>query len=405
MHTLTQAQELILARVGTPASESVGLDDAPGRVLAADVCAPQDLPAWDNSAMDGYALDSASCVPGVLVDVVSYLPAGVVGSAGLKPGMAARILTGAPVPAGADCVVPQEWVEVLDGRIRVATPPVAGQHIRRRGSDVRTGAVVLQQGVRIGPGEIATLASLGLGTVAVTRQPRVAILSTGDELVDVGAVPPPGAIWDANAPALRAAVLDAGARPEGLPRAADEPGVLREQLARGLEADVLVTTAGVSVGDRDLVRETLRELGAQEVFWKVAIQPGRPAAFAVAGRCLVFSLPGNPVAALLTFELLVRPALRKLAGCRVPLPQARLAVLAEDVQPRADRLTLRRVRLTDTPDGLVATTAGPQATGFISTLSAADGVAFIPSGTALLPAGTRVGVHTLRADEEFLGRQ
>jgi molybdopterin molybdotransferase len=352
--------------------------------------------------MDGYAVASTTPTHTPL-PIHAYLTAGGDTATPLPPGTAARILTGAPLPEGADCVVPQESTETQDGTVRLLTEPRPGRHVRRQGSDVHTGDLVLQAGTKLGPPEIALLAALGVATVSVVRRPQVAILSTGDELQPVGTPLTPGHIYDANAPALRAAVLAAGGVPMLLPTADDNPATLRARLEQGLTADVLITSAGVSTGDRDLVRETLRDLGATEVFWQVAIQPGRPAAFAVTPTCLVFSLPGNPVAALLTFEVLARPALRRLAGHRRPLPATRPAALAEPVTPRPDRLTLLRVRLTDGPGGLVATSAGPQQTGHLKTLATADAVALIPSGSRPLLAGAEVQVVALRDDSEFQG--
>jgi molybdopterin molybdotransferase len=352
--------------------------------------------------MDGYAVASGISADTVL-PVHGYLAAGGETLTELPPGTAARILTGAPLPAGADCVVPQESAEAGDGGVRLLIEPQPGRHVRRRGSDVRAGDLVLRAGTRIGPAEIALLAALGVATVPVVRRPRVALLSTGDELVPAGNPLTPGLVYDANGPALRAAVVDAGGLPTVLAAADDDPATLRDRLREGLTADVLVTSAGVSAGDRDLVRQALRDAGATEVFWQVAIQPGRPAAFAVTPTCLVFCLPGNPVAALLTFELLVRPALRRLAGHRRALPPTRPAVLAEPVTPRSDRLTLFRVHVADGPGGLVATGAGPQQTVNLRTLAAADGVALIPTGSAELPAGTAVRVLPLRDDSEFWG--
>ncbi len=402
MHTLTQAQELILAQAARLTAERVPLDDAMGRVLGDDVRAVADLPAWDNSAMDGYAVRCAACAPGALLPVRSYLPAGGQRVPRLEPGTAARILTGAMLPAGADCVVPQEHVDVTDDGIRLTVTPQPGQNIRRRGGDLHAGDTVLTAGTQLRPADITVLAALGLATVPVTRRPRVAILSTGDELSSPGTPLELGHVYDANTPALRAAVLDAGGAAIVLPRAEDDYQALCRRVGEGLAADVLVTSAGVSVGDRDMVRAALHDLGAAEVFWHVAIQPGHPAAFAVTDDCLVFSLPGNPVAAMLTFDVLVRPALRKMGGRRDPHPARFAAILSEDVAPRADRLTLRRVRLERQSTGqLLATSAGPQATGFISTLSAADGIALIPAGTETLPAGTTVDVQLWRDDTEF----
>ena len=403
MPAFEEARKIILDNAPVMAAEVVGLPQCRGRILAADQISPWDLPSWDNSAMDGYAARAQDCPVGALLPVRGYLPAGRAVTQPLAVGTAAKILTGAPMPAGADCVVPVELTEASGCEVRVLAQPRPGDHIRTRGSDLTAGDRVLTAGTTIGPAEIAILASLARTSVPVTRRPRVAILSTGDELLTPGEPLEPGRIFDSNGPALAAAAAAAGAEPIVLPIARDDPEALRRQLVAGLEADVLVTSAGVSAGDRDLVRETLGELGATGVFWKVDIQPGRPMAFAVTPRCRVFSLPGNPVAALLTFELLVRPALRQMMGHRRPVEPTRRAALGEPVRPRPDRLTLRRVCLGWSDDRLVATSSGPQATGFVRTLSRADGIALIPRGTETLPVGTLVDVHPLRPDSEFGG--
>lgn len=404
MLAFEDARDLVLARCQTLGSEVVGIGEARGRVLAEDVAAPFDLPAWDSSAMDGYALDAQGLERGDRLRVEGFFPAGRSDAGSVSPGMAARILTGAALPAGANCVVPFEQVDDRSGVIRLVTSPRVGDHIRRQGSDVSRGDVVLEAGAVLGHPEIAILASINRTSVAVGRRPRVAILSTGDELLTSGEPLRPGCIFDSNGPALAAATVEAGGCPSLLGIAADDPDLLRDSLREGLRADVLVTSAGVSAGDRDLVRATLTGLGVEEIFWSVAIQPGRPVAFAVADGCLVFSLPGNPVAALLTFALLVRPALRRLLGHREPVEVIRRAVLGEDVRPRPDRMTLRRVGLEWVDGRLVATGCGPQATGHLLTLARADGIALIPAGPALLPEGSPIDIHPLRPDGDFSRR-
>jgi molybdopterin molybdotransferase len=381
----------------------VSLSQCLGRVLAVDQVSASDLPRWDNSAMDGYALEAQACAEGAVTEVHGFLPAGASRVQSLVAGTAAKILTGAQLPAGADCVVPFEQVEVEGSAIRLLARPVAGDHVRRRGSDLRAGERALSAGTVLNPGEIAILASLGQASVPVVRRPRVAILSTGDELLLPGEQLEPGQIFDSNGPALTAAVQDAGGTPVVIPIARDNLADLRRHLTEGLQADILVTSAGVSTGERDLVRAALSELGAKEAFWKVAIQPGRPVAFAATERCCVFSLPGNPVAALLTFELLVRPAVRRMAGHLRPIEVTRRATLGEAVQPRPDRMTLRRVRLEYIGEQLVATSAGDQATGYLRTLARADGIALIPCGIEALPMGAEVEVHPLRQDTDFRG--
>ncbi|WP_128378728.1 gephyrin-like molybdotransferase Glp [Streptomyces cavernae] len=403
MTGLEEARETILSSVSPLGAEVVAVPDVVGRVLASDQFSPWDLPMWDNSAMDGYAVRAADCQERSVLPVRGFLPAGKPAVDALEPGQADRILTGAPLPAGADAVVPFELTEAVPDGVRLLVRPAVGDHVRKRGGDLRAGQAVLTEGRVLGPAEVAVLAATGRSTVPVVRRPRVAVLSTGDELLVPGEPLRDGRIHDSNGPALAAAALRTGVVPTVLPIARDHPDDLRRSLETGLRADVLVTSAGVSAGDRDLVREVLGDLGAKEAFWQVDIQPGRPMAFATNDTCRVFALPGNPVAALLTFEVFVRPALRRMLGHRRPVEPLLRARLEEDVRPRANRVTLRRVRLERTADGLVATSAGRQATGFVTTLARADGIAFIPRGEDVLTAGTRVDVQPLRAEADFTG--
>ena len=397
-----EARRILLERLEPLGCEVEPLRDALGRVLAADQVAPWDMPQWDNSAMDGYAVRAADCADPNGLTVAGFLPAGESAIEELGRGTAMRIMTGAPLPPGADAVVPFEDAEERAGLVFATRRPVPGDHVRRKGGDIREGETVLAAGTVIGPAEVSMLSSLSRTSVPVVRRARVAILSTGDELLEPGEPLAAGKIYNSNGPTLAAAAQRAGATPLVLPIARDDREALRTQLAEGLRADVLVTTAGVSVGDRDLVREVLRDLAVQEVFWKVDIQPGRPMAFALSGGTPVFSLPGNPVAALLTFEMFVRPALRRMMGHPRPLDVPLRARLGEAVTPRRDRVTLMRVRLERRGDEIVASSAGSQATGFLKTMVGADGVAIIPVGVEAVAAGSTVDVYALR-DECLIG--
>ncbi len=400
------ARRIILDHVAPLDPELVTLSAAAGRVLAEDVAAPWDMPQWDNSAMDGYAVrsvDIGDAATGAGLAVVGYLPAGVAASGALGAGTAIRIMTGAPLPAGADAVVAIEDVEERGGRVFPMRTPDPGDHVRRRAGDIRAGETVLVAGTLLGPSEISLLAGLGRDGVALFRRPRVAIVSTGDELIEPGEPLLPGTIYNSNGVGLAAAVRRAGAEPVVLSIARDERAALRARLEDGLRSDVLVTTAGVSVGDLDLVRDGLRELGIREVFWKVAIQPGRPTTFGVLGTRPVFALPGNPVAALLTAELFVRPALRAMMGHARPVEPPWRVLLANEVTPRNDRVTLLRVGLERRGTEIVARSAGRQATGFLRTMLGADAVAIIPTGDTTLPAGSVVNAHLLRDAGDLRG--
>jgi molybdopterin molybdotransferase len=392
------ARKIVLDHVAPLGAERVPLLDAVGRVLAEDLASPSDFPAWDNSAMDGYAVRAADAAGGAALPLSAYLPAGAPGAAPLAPGTAARILTGAPLPAGADAIVPLENADEEAGAVRARGPVAPGAHVRRRGEDLRAGEVVLRAGTPIGPAEVSWLATSSRLLVPVHRRPRVAILSTGDELVSPGEPLGPGQIHDSNGVAVAAAVRQAGGEPLLLGIARDEREPLRERLAEGLRADALVTTAGVSMGDRDLVREVLAALEVRQVFWKVDIKPGRPIAFAVRGATAIFSLPGNPVSTLLTFEQFVRPALLRMAGRRDVLRPTIRATFQDELRNRPGRVTFVRVRLERRGGALLAWSAGNQDTGILKTMLRADGIALVPADQGDLRPGTELDVQVLAAD-------
>jgi molybdopterin molybdotransferase len=401
MPSFEEARALVLEHVNVLGSELASALDAVGRVLAVDIVAPWDMPSWDNSAMDGYAVRAADCARPVALEVKGYIPAGGHSSEVVAPGTAAKIMTGAPLPPGADAVVPIEETEERDGKVLLKDPVRRGAHVRRKGEDIRAGEAILRAGTVVAPAEVSLLASSSRTSVQVVRRARVAILSTGDELVEPGEPLSPGKLYNSNALAVAAAVKQIGGEPILLGIARDDRESLRSLLEEGLRADALVTSAGVSMGDRDLVREVLEELSVRQVFWKVDIKPGRPTAFAVHGTTPVFSLPGNPVSTLLTFEQFVRPALLKMMGHRKLLRPLVGAVLQEDLARKPGRVSFVRVRLERSEGELLAWNAGNQETGILKTMLQADGIAVIPADCGSIRAGTPVHVQVLRSGFEM----
>lgn len=378
----------MLARVDPLEPIVVPVAEAVGRVLAEDADAAVDLPPFASSAMDGFALRGDD-TPGRL-PVVARIAAGAPATAALQPGESMAIATGGVVPEGADSVVPIENVAERDNEIEVRDPVVSGTHVRPRGGDVRAGDVVVDQGTRIGTAQLAALAAAGIDRVSVHRPPRVAILATGTELRRPGEPLGPGQIYDSNGVLIAAAVASAGGQVEQLPAVADDEAAHRAALERGLAADVLVTSGGVSVGPHDLVRRILGELGVDEVFWGVAVKPGKPVAFGVRGRTLVFGLPGNPVSSLVGCELFVRPALLALQGASVPGPVFREGRLATAVDRNAHRDELLRARALPSDDGVVLDPVSGQESHMIVRAAGADALVLAPRGEGILAAGERV---------------
>lgn len=334
-----QALTAICSTVTPLAPVRVPLDDGLGRVLAEDIYSARELPPADNSAMDGYAFACDSVDATRCLQEVGFLPAGGTFSQPVKVGEAVRIMTGAPIPAGCDTVIPVEDIERLDGnRIHLRKELRCGANVRYRGEELQRGEKILVAGQELGPAAIGMLASAGIVDIAVYPAPRVAILSTGDELTELGDPVQNGKIINSNAHLLAACLRRDGFVPITLGIAKDQPGELETYLRKGLEADMLITTGGVSVGDRDLVQQTLVEIGFKKVFWKVATKPGKPTLFGMIDSRPVFGLPGNPSASAVTYELFALPALRLLAGHRKPLSPTIRVKLAEPVKGGGKRL-------------------------------------------------------------------
>ena len=392
------AQQLILGRVTRLDAESVALNQAVGRILAEPFIAPWGMPMWDNSAMDGYALYWDPEQSFDTYQVEGFLAAGQ-SSEGLSVtgNRAIKIMTGAPVPEGCNTVVPVEQVESLpDNKIRLPQkPPRLGDHIRVCGEDMREGELVLAAGTMLGGAEISLLASYGQLTLRVFRRPQVAILSTGNELVEPGDTPKPGQIVNSNSLALAAAVQSLGAEPLMLGVARDEREETRKKVLKGLDADMLITSAGISVGDRDYVQEALQNVQVELLFSKLRIKPGRPTTFGLYQGKPVFSLPGNPVSSLLTFEQFVRPALLTMMGHAEPIKPCVKARLVEPLEKKPGNLQLYRVILKREGDTYTARSAGDQNTGILSTLIRANGVALLPAEVTRFEVGDCVDVHPI----------
>ncbi|HEY8156564.1 MAG TPA: gephyrin-like molybdotransferase Glp [Myxococcota bacterium] len=406
--TASEAQRLILESASALGPETVALPEALSRVLAESVVAGRDLPPADNSAMDGYAVRAADLAGAaadrpVRLPVVFEVAAGAAAARALGAGEAARILTGAPVPAGADSVVRQEDVTREGESVLVRVAPRLRENVRERGEDVRSGEGVLASGALIGPAEVGMLAALGRSVVAVRQRPRVAILSGGDELVEPDGDVSGGRIVASNSYSIAAQCREAGAEPSYLGIARDDPADLERRFRAGLRADVLVSSAGVSVGDRDYVRPVLEKLGCPLVFWGVKIKPGYPLCF---GRFpagdgpLVFGLPGNPVSAMITFELFVRPALLKMAGRRAWFRPLVRATLGERLQKGAGRLHFVRVSLERRGEQVIARSTGTQSSGALRSMTLASGLLIFPAEATVLDAGESANVQVL--DEGFL---
>lgn len=395
MPHLDEAQRIVLDHTSTRGTETVALFDAMHRVLAGEIRAPWAMPLDDNSAMDGYAVRVADCSPAARLRIAGTMVAGGAECLRVEPGCAVKVMTGARLPEAADAVVPFENA-TLDGDVVLLPSPVrVGQHIRRAGSDVAEGELVVARGTRLRAAEISMIAACSLPQVEVYRRPRVAVLSTGDELLEIGQPIGSGQVIDANGVTLAALARECGAEVELLGIARDDRASHRAKMQLGLEADIFLTSAGVSVGERDYVREVLAELGVRQLFHALEVRPGGPTTFGCTESCLVFCLPGNPVAALLIFEELVRPAILKALGCRRVLPPALRAALAEAVRKRPGKLRLMRVRLEARAGGWLAFDAGDQNTGMLKTLVRADAIAVLPAAHGDFAAGEEVEIHPL----------
>ena len=386
--SIDEALALVLESVQPLEAETVLVVNAGGRVLAADVRTAIDLPPFRSSAMDGFALRSLD-TPGAL-PIAGRIVAGKPAERPLKPGETMEIATGGAVPEGADAVVPIELVGESDGNLLVGTVVPANKNVRPRGGEVNAGEIVLPAGARLGPAQIGALAAAGISSVRCARRPRVVVVSTGTELCGPGEELGPGQIYESNGTMLAAALVASGAEVERLDPVADDRDVHREALERALTADVLVSSGGVSVGQHDFVRCITAELGVTEVFWRAAVRPGKPVYFGVRGQTLVFGLPGNPVAALVDFELFVRPALRALQGALETGPNYLMGRLASPVRATPERDGLIRTLARGKNGTVVLDSLSGKESHMIVRTATANALVLVPRGENQLPAGAEV---------------
>jgi molybdopterin molybdotransferase len=391
-----EAARRILAEVRCQPALRIPLDDALDSVLAETVVSRLDIPPWTNSAMDGYAARAADVrgatdAAPVRLTVIEQLPAGHFPTRSIGPGQCARIFTGAPLPEGADSVIRQEDTDLGETTVTIVKDRDAGVNIRKAGEDIRKGSTVLQAGTELGPAQLGVLASLAVAHPLVYRRPRVALLGSGDEIVDVDQpeeILSGRKIASSNTHTLVALVKRAGGEPSSLGIAGDTPQSLREHLARALDCDLLVTTAGISVGEHDYVRQVLEELGGELRFWKLSMRPGAPVGFGMLGSMPWIGLPGNPVSTMVTFELFVRPAIRKMMGHPLPFRRSVPVRALEPITLKPKLQHFLRGVVSRGHEGAEARLTGPQGSGILTSMAIANALLIVPEGQFETPAGS-----------------
>lgn len=404
MITVEEALNKILSRIQPLGLERVTLLEGLGRVIGEDVVANRDIPPYDNSGMDGYAvraedIQNASPDRPVRLKVIGDLPAGFLSTQTVGRGQAIRIMTGAPIPEGADSVIPVEDTKDEDGFVSILKAVSIEENIREKGGDVRKGDRVVSKGDILRPSEIGMLASVGRPFVFVYQRPTVAILCTGEELVDVDGDLDGVKIVSSNSYTLTAQVRDCGAIPVQLGIARDQKEEIKEKFLQGLRADVILSSAGVSVGDYDFVKEVLNDLGMELVFWKVAMKPGKPVVFGALRGKWVFGLPGNPVSSMVSFEQFVRPSLLRMMGHRRIFRPVIEAFLKEDLHKKSGMRYFLRGEVSMERDFYHVTTTGPQGSGILKSMVKANGLIILPEDREIVRAGEKVKVQLLNSSE------
>ena len=400
MITVEEALDTILAHVESMGQEKVSILEALTRVIGEDIHAPRHIPPFDNSGMDGYAVRAenvraASEAHPLQLDVIDDVPAGFRSKKALTDGQAIRIMTGAPMPVGADTVVPVEETKKEVNTVHILKAFPRGDNVRQAGEDVRKGDLVISRGDVIRPAEVGMLASVGRSFVSVYQRPTVAILCTGEELADVDEPLGDIKIVSSNSYTLAAQVKDCGAIPIQLGIARDRKEEIKEKLGQGVRADVLISSAGVSVGDYDFVKDALSELGMDMMFWKVAMKPGKPLVFGTIQGKPVFGLPGNPVSSMVAFEQFVRPSLLKMMGHRQIFRPIIEAVLKNDIRKEPGRRHYIRALVSFAENRYSVTPAGAQGSGILRSMVRANGLIVIPEDREVVRAGESVRVQLL----------
>ncbi|HEY5262359.1 MAG TPA: gephyrin-like molybdotransferase Glp [Solirubrobacteraceae bacterium] len=399
MIEIEEARRLVLEGVSSLPSERLALRESLGRVLAEDVASGEDVPAFDNSAMDGFAVcaaetHGAGLESPLILSVVDESRAGHPATSSLEAGQAIAISTGGVIPTGADAVIPLEQTTARDGRVEILAEVKVGRYLRYAGTDIRGGDMVLQRGVQLGAAEFGVLASVGRSAVACTRRPYVRILTSGDELIEPDEASRPGAVRNSNAYSIPALAQQAGAEVTGISVVPDDPDATMTAIAQSLASDVTVICGGVSVGAHDHVKQALAVLGVEEVFWGIALKPGKPTWFGRHPGGLVFGLPGNPVSAMVTFMLFVRPVLLALSGARTE-PRRTTARLDRDYEKSPGRAHALRCSLALREDGWHARPAEKQDSHVLTSMLDADALAIIPAASGSVRAGERVEIELL----------
>ncbi len=400
MIRVEEALKHILDAVSPLGLEKVNILDALGRVIGEDVHAGRAIPPKDNSAMDGYALRAgdtrgASEETPAILEVVEEIPAGFIPEKRIGPGQAARIMTGAPVPEGADAVVRMEESRKEASRVAILVEAAVGQDIRRAGEDVQPGEKVICRGDVIRPAEIGMLSALGRSFISVHQRPLVAIVATGDELTDIDEPLSPWKIVSSNSYSLAALVLDCGAVPIQIGIAKDRRADLLAKFRAAMRADLIVSSGGVSVGDYDLVKEVMREEGNRMQFWRVAMKPGRPLAFGAMGEVPIVGLPGNPVSSMVSFQQFIRPAILKMMGHTNLFRRTVRARLGEEIDKKPGIRHFIRARIVREEEGYAVVTTGDQGSGILKSMVRANGLIILPEEATKVPAGGMVTVQLL----------